>query len=188
MQTKRIPLKILVGLGLASAPACGVSACLSVDPTDELESESDTTSDVGVTSTTAGTGATADITTGPCLGPPMPTEVTTGPCLGQLPTTGTGEMTGSTGGSSGTTSGDGDGDGDGDGETTGDGDACLDGDGSFDAEPLVGTGQNPDGDALRSALIDRVLSTSVLPDDVKARLRARMYANIANTPEPDDNG
>ncbi len=179
MQTKRIPLQILVGLGLASGSACGVTACLSIDPTDTFETETETTGDVGVTSTTAGTGATADTTEMTSA----TTEVTTGPCLGQLPTTGTGEMTDSTDGSTGSSTGDGDGDGDGDG---GDGDACLDGDGSYDAQPLVGTGGDPEGEALRSALIDRVLSTSVLPEDVKSRLRARMQASGNGEPAPKD--
>ncbi|MCB9756313.1 MAG: hypothetical protein H6713_40860 [Myxococcales bacterium] len=82
MQTTRIPFHILVGLRLTvGADACGgVSACLSMAPTDSSTASSTDTTE-GVSSTSAGTSAgtsgssaTTDISTGPCLGAPYTTE------------------------------------------------------------------------------------------------------------------
>ncbi len=168
MQISKLPMSIIIGLELAAgATGCnGLGPCLDMP----VETESGTTND-----------NTTEVTTGPCLSPPLTTSsssagTTVGPCLDYLPPTTSGttsDMTSSTSsGSTGTTNStstttvp----------ETTSTG-PCL------DFPPTTG-GALPDEDPdappqdaeqPKTAVIDRVLSTSSLPEDVKARLRERV--------------
>ncbi|MCA9717752.1 MAG: hypothetical protein H6713_31410 [Myxococcales bacterium] len=174
MQTTRIPFHILVGLGLTvGADACGgVSACLSMAPTDSSTASSTDTTE-GVSSTSAGTSAgtsgssaTTDISTGPCLGAPYTTEDP--PATSSESDTGTGSTSDTT-----ATTGETDTGTTGDSTTTG---PCLapmpTGDVLPD-DPLAPPRAEELEEPGRRAVIERVLSRDDLPADVLARLRTR---------------
>ncbi len=170
MQLKRLPVSIIIGLGLiVENVGCGPCLNFWVPTTD----------DPGVSSTTApgtsgasGTTGSTTSTTGTTAGT-TGAETTTGPCLAPMPTTGAPETTGSGTDSDGTGSSTGD-----DQTTTG---PCL-------APPVDGDGVGPDEDGASlptaassspraGAVIERVLAASALPEDVVARLRERLISD-----------
>ena len=181
MQLSRLPVSIIVGLGLVAGAEVSCAPCLKY-ASSESESEA-TTAGASASTTTAatsssasssaGTGGTGDATMTPCLKYDLPPEVTTGPCLGQLPT-GTGDATGT--GTDSDSDSDSDGTGTRGGETTTG--PCL-------VPPLEGDATAEPDRATRAAapkrparaVIERVLSASALPDDVVARLRQRLTAS-----------